>query len=104
MGKGNVEIEGVRICYERNGKSTEAVRDITFKVTDCEFVALLGPSGCGKTTLLHAVGGLVPISEGSIRCGGRDVTGPGPERVMVFQEQSLLKWRTVRSNIESGRI
>src|SRR2546423_13781020 len=98
MDNGHVEIDAVRICYTRDGKSTEAVRDITITVSDREFVAILGPSGCGKTTLLHAVGGLVPISEGSIRCAGRKVTGPGPERVMVFQEQSLLKWRTVRSN------
>jgi len=61
---------------------------------------LVGPSGCGKTTLLHAVGGLQTISSGTIRCGGQAVVGPGPERVMIFQEQSLFKWRTVRGNIE----
>jgi NitT/TauT family transport system ATP-binding protein len=95
-----LDIAGVTIRYTRGGRTTEAVRDVTFSVGDHEFVALVGPSGCGKTTLLHAAGGLVPVTGGAIRCAGKTITGPGPERVMVFQEFSLLKWRSVRANIE----
>src|ERR1700682_4137831 len=100
MGNAYVEIDRVTMKYTRGGKTTEAVRDVSFSVNHHEFVALVGPSGCGKTTLLHAIGGLVPISAGQIRCGARAVEGPGPERVMVFQEFSLFKWRTGRSHVE----
>jgi NitT/TauT family transport system ATP-binding protein len=85
--------------YTRGGKITEAVRNISFSVAPNEFVAIVGPSGCGKTTLLHAVGGLAAISGGEIRCRGQKTTGPGSERVLVFQEMSLFRWRTVRGNI-----
>lgn len=95
----HLEVDGVTMRYERNGVVTTAVSDVSFTVGHNEFVALVGPSGCGKTTLLHAIGGLVPISSGQIRCAGRSATGPGPERVMVFQEMSLFRWRTVRGNI-----
>jgi NitT/TauT family transport system ATP-binding protein len=95
-----VEIDAVSMSYTRGGMTTTAVKDVSFSVGHHEFVALVGPSGCGKTTLLHAVGGLVPVSAGEIRCAGRRVTAPGPERVIVFQEFSLFRWRTVRANVE----
>jgi NitT/TauT family transport system ATP-binding protein len=95
-----LEADHTTISYQREGRVFEAVRDVSFAVAEREFVVLVGPSGCGKTTLLHAVGGLVPVSSGEIRCAGRPVTGPGPDRVMVFQEFSLFRWRTVRRNIE----
>jgi NitT/TauT family transport system ATP-binding protein len=95
-----LEIDGVSMSYTRGGVTTAAVKDVSFSVGHREFLALVGPSGCGKTTLLHAIGGLVPISAGEIRCAGRRVTGPGRERVMVFQEFSLFRWRTVRGNVE----
>jgi ABC-type nitrate/sulfonate/bicarbonate transport system ATPase subunit len=95
-----LEAERVTIAYPRGGRIVEAVREVSLSLAHREFVALVGPSGCGKTTLLHAIGGLVPIQTGQIRCGGRPVTGPGPERVMVFQEFSLFRWRSVRCNVE----
>ena len=100
MGGADLQVNNVTIGYAQRGRRVEAVRDVTFSVRESEFVVLVGPSGCGKTTLLHALGGLVDIAGGSIRCGGRPVRGPGPERVMIFQEQSLLKWRSVRRNVE----
>lgn len=95
-----LEVDRATIAYTRAGRVVEAVSGVSIGVGHREFVALVGPSGCGKTTLLHAIGGLVPMREGQIRCAGRAVTGPGPERVMVFQEFSLLRWRTVRRNVE----
>jgi NitT/TauT family transport system ATP-binding protein len=100
MANAFLEIDGVGMTYQRGGATTVAVSDVSFSVDEHEFVALVGPSGCGKTTLLHAVGGLVPITAGEIRCGGLRVIGPGPERVIVFQEFSLFRWRTVRANVE----
>ena len=60
---------------------------------------LVGPSGCGKTTFINAVSGLVEPWEGTIEVNGRPVTGPGPDRAMVFQDYALMPWRTVESNI-----
>jgi NitT/TauT family transport system ATP-binding protein len=95
-----LDVDTVTIAYPRGSTVIDAVRTVSFEVKRQEFVVLVGPSGCGKTTLLHAIGGLVPVSTGQIRLSGRAVTGPGPERVMVFQEYSLFRWRTVRANIE----
>jgi ABC-type nitrate/sulfonate/bicarbonate transport system ATPase subunit len=95
-----LDVDAVTIAYPRGSTVVDAIRDVSFKVKRQEFVVLVGPSGCGKTTLLHAIGGLVPVSKGQIQLSGRTIAGPGPERVMVFQEYSLFRWRTVRRNIE----
>jgi NitT/TauT family transport system ATP-binding protein len=95
-----LEVDGVTISHSRDDRLVDAVRDISFQIARGEFVVLLGPSGCGKTTLLHAIGGLASARLGRIVCAGHEVSGPGPERVMVFQEFSLFRWRTVRSNVE----
>ncbi|HEV2009598.1 MAG TPA: ABC transporter ATP-binding protein, partial [Candidatus Limnocylindria bacterium] len=67
-----------------------------------EFLAIVGPSGCGKTTFLNAVDGLQPISSGSLSLDGREITTPGPDRAMVFQQPGLLPWRTVLGNVLFG--
>jgi NitT/TauT family transport system ATP-binding protein len=67
-----------------------------------EFVSIVGPSGCGKTTFLSVVDGLVAASAGRILVDGQAVTRPGPDRAMVFQEASLLPWRTVLGNVCYG--
>jgi ABC-type nitrate/sulfonate/bicarbonate transport system ATPase subunit len=95
-----LDVNTVTIKYARGPTIVEAVRAVSFAVKPQEFVVLVGPSGCGKTTLLHAIGGLVPVTEGHILIEDRSVTGPAPDRVMVFQEYSLFRWRTVRRNIE----
>jgi NitT/TauT family transport system ATP-binding protein len=69
---------------------------------DGEFVSVVGPSGCGKTTFLSVVDGLVAASAGRILVDGQAVTRPGPDRAMVFQEASLLPWRTVLGNVCYG--
>jgi len=97
-----LEVDNVSVSFQTAGRVIEAVRDANFTVRRGEFIALLGPSGCGKTTLLHAIGGLTSISEGTIRCEGTTVNEPGPERIVVFQEFSLFKWRTARGNVEFG--
>ena len=99
MTESGVLVENVEINYQRAGITTPAVRNVSFDVRAQEFVAVVGPSGCGKTTLLHAIGGLVPISSGSIQCTRRANDDKGPDRIMVFQEPSLFKWRTVEENV-----
>jgi NitT/TauT family transport system ATP-binding protein len=80
---------------------TKAIDALDLTVLDDEFLALLGPSGCGKTTLLRAIAGLLSY-EGRIEIDGALVTGPGPERSMVFQSFALLPWATVLSNVAFG--
>ena len=93
--------KGLTVGYKlhRERKLLTALKDITLTVNKGEFVCLLGPSGCGKTTFINAISGLVPPWEGTIEVDGRPVTGPGPDRAMVFQDYALMPWRTVESNI-----
>src|SRR5258706_2493162 len=79
-----------------------AVDGVDLEVRDSEFVAIVGPSGCGKTTFLNAVDGLIPIAAGSLALDGREITAPGPDRAMVFQQPGLLPWRTVMWNVLVG--
>lgn len=69
---------------------------------DGEFVCVLGPSGCGKTTLLRIIAGLEEPTSGKILLKNKEITGPGSDRGMVFQEFGLFPWRSVRKNIEFG--
>ncbi len=86
-----------------------AIKDITFRVDDLpgagEFVTILGPSGCGKSTILRLIAGLSPQhppTTGSVRVAGKDVTGPGADRGMVFQDYTSFDNRTVLDNIAFG--
>ncbi len=81
------------------GREVVALRDVNVEVHSGEFVCLLGPSGCGKSTLLYALAGLVKPSGGHISIDGREVKGPGPDRMMVFQEPALFPWLSVRQNL-----
>ena len=80
----------------------EVLSGISAEVADGEFVSLVGPSGCGKTTFLRIVAGLERASSGDILLDGKSITGPGIDRGFVFQNDSLLPWRTVLSNALVG--
>ncbi|HXQ52883.1 MAG TPA: ABC transporter ATP-binding protein [Stellaceae bacterium] len=80
----------------------EALRNIAFDIAAGEFIAIVGPSGCGKTTFLRIVAGLEPASAGEVRIDGRVVREPGGDRGFVFQQDSLLPWRTVLANAMIG--
>ncbi len=99
-----LQARGVSVMYfnERTGTRTHALEGIDLDVADEEFVAIVGPSGCGKTTFLSAVDGLIPIQAGEIRIAGRPVTAPGRDRAVIFQQASLLPWRTVMGNVIYG--
>jgi len=93
--------KNLTIAYElhRERKKLIALQDINLEVKKGEFLVLVGPSGCGKTSFINAVSGLVPKSEGSVTVRGKEVTGPGPDRAMVFQDYALFPWRTVEANV-----
>ena len=76
-----------------------ALKDIDLEVREGEFISLIGHSGCGKSTLLNLLAGLSQASRGGILIEGRQVTEPGPDRMVVFQNYSLLPWQTVRQNV-----
>jgi len=79
-----------------------ALRDISIDVREGEFVCIVGPSGCGKSTLLNLIAGLDHPTSGTILLGGRPVDGPGPDRILLFQEHGLFPWLTVLENVEFG--
>jgi nitrate/nitrite transport system ATP-binding protein len=76
-----------------------ALKDIDLEIAEGEFISLIGHSGCGKSTLLNLLAGLSQASSGGILINGRQVSEPGPDRMVVFQNYSLLPWQTVRQNI-----
>ncbi|WP_105103700.1 ABC transporter ATP-binding protein [Microbulbifer pacificus] len=77
-----------------------ALRDVNLKIRQGEFVSLIGHSGCGKSTVLNVVAGLYRATRGGVILGGKEVTEPGPERAVVFQNHSLLPWLTAYENVE----
>lgn len=95
-----LSVKGATIRYETADHRVTAVQRASFEVHRGDRFVLLGPSGCGKSTLLKAVAGFVVPAAGEIELNGRGVRGPGPDRIMVFQEfDQLLPWKTVRDNV-----
>jgi NitT/TauT family transport system ATP-binding protein len=101
-GGAKLAAEDVGVTYHSRGRDMLAVSGVSLTMADGEFVAIVGPSGSGKSTFLMAVDGLLPLSAGSISVNGRAVTRPGPDRAVVFQDASLLPWRTVLDNVTYG--
>jgi sulfonate transport system ATP-binding protein len=99
-----IEISDVAIEYRKpnSDETFMAIRGVTLAIEKGSFVTVVGSSGCGKSTLLLSIAGLIPRSHGSIRIDGRDVEGPGRDRAMVFQDASLLPWRSVHRNVRFG--
>ncbi|WP_414446995.1 ABC transporter ATP-binding protein [Burkholderia sp. 22PA0099] len=96
-----VSLDGVTVEYASNGGQgrVRALDNISLEVKRGEFVAVLGPSGCGKSTLLRVLGGLMPPSRGTVKVGGKEVVGPRPDVGIVFQDPTLLPWKTIRQNV-----
>jgi ABC-type nitrate/sulfonate/bicarbonate transport system ATPase subunit len=98
-------IEGVSRTFppaRKGAEPTRALEPITLAVADNDFITILGPSGCGKSTLLRIVAGLDRATTGRVLLDGEAVTGPGPDRGMVFQSYTLFPWLTVADNIAFG--
>ena len=94
-----VQISGVGQTFKTRKGPFVALREIDLDIAKGEFVALIGHSGCGKSTLLNLIAGLTLPSTGHLICAGREISGPGPERGVVFQNHSLLPWLTCFDNV-----
>ncbi|WP_219217911.1 ABC transporter ATP-binding protein [Variovorax boronicumulans] len=97
-----IEISDVGQTFKTAKGSFQALRDIHLTVAKGEFVALIGHSGCGKSTLLNLIAGLTQPTQGTLLCANKEITGPGPERAVVFQNHSLLPWLSCYENIFLG--
>jgi NitT/TauT family transport system ATP-binding protein len=84
------------------GSHVTAVHDVSLDVQQGDFVSVVGPSGCGKTTILNMVAGFIPHSGGEMLLNGKAISGPGPERGVVFQSFALFPWKTVLDNVGFG--
>jgi NitT/TauT family transport system ATP-binding protein len=97
-----LDVRGVAMRYGEGAGALTALARIDLSIRAHEFVTIVGPSGCGKSTLLYLIGGFLAPSEGEILLHDRRITGPGPDRGIVFQRYSLFPWRTVAGNIGYG--
>jgi NitT/TauT family transport system ATP-binding protein len=97
-----LEAAGVKKVYTKNGRPLDILDVERFSVREREFITVIGPSGCGKSTFLHIMGGFIKAEAGNIRVYGKEVSGPGPDRGMMFQEFALFPWRTVAGNVAWG--
>jgi NitT/TauT family transport system ATP-binding protein len=97
-----LELRSIRKTFHTRRGQTNALQEINFDVASGEFVCLLGPSGCGKSTLLNIIAGLDQPDSGAILADGQPISGPGRDRVMIFQEAALFPWLNVRDNVAFG--
>jgi len=94
-----LEIKNASKTYRSGGSKTEVLTDINLEIEEGEFVAIVGYSGAGKSTLINLISGLVKSDSGSVMLQGAPITGPGPDRGIIFQNYSLLPWLTVYGNV-----
>lgn len=97
-----LQVQNVSKTYHGARQTVEALQDINLQVAEGEFVCLLGASGCGKSTLLNLIAGLEAPTNGSIHADGLPVTGPGRQRMVMFQEHALFPWLDVINNVLFG--
>jgi len=98
-----VALEAISLSYKTtSGERLLALDNVSLDVKPGEFLCIVGPSGCGKSTLLHLIAGLQPQTSGRILVDGAPVSGPGTDRILIFQELGLFPWLTVGGNVEFG--
>lgn len=97
-----VRIENIKKIYETKNGYTSSLDGVSLDIKENEFVCVVGPSGCGKSTLLNIIAGLLPPTSGKVCCDGKEVTGTGADRGVVFQQYALFPWMTVKENVLFG--
>jgi len=97
-----IAFENVSLEFPTAAGRMKIVDDVSYAIRQGEFVSIIGPSGCGKTTMMNMVAGFVQPSRGAVTLDGRQVSGPGPDRGVIFQEYGVFPWLSVRDNIAFG--
>ena len=94
-----VKIDNVRKVFNTRNGEMVALNGVSLDIHNNEFICVVGPSGCGKSTLLNIIAGLTEPTSGKVYCDGKEVTGTGTERGVVFQQYALFPWLTVKKNV-----
>jgi len=97
-----LSVQNLYKTFDCQTGTVTALKDVSFDVYRREFMCVIGPSGCGKSTLIRILAGLESSSDGKVLLDGNPVTGPGPDRGMVFQSYTLFPWLTVKQNVMFG--
>jgi NitT/TauT family transport system ATP-binding protein len=98
-----ISISDLRFSYGPAGAGVRPILEgFDLEVRESELLSIVGPSGCGKSTLLSIIAGLLRVDAGTVLVDGAERTEPGPDRAMIFQEDAVFPWRTVRANVEYG--
>ena len=100
--EGRMDITGISKAYGLGPMRRQVIEDCSFTLEPGKLTVLIGPSGCGKTTLINLLAGYDTVDEGTISIGGCPVTGPGKDRLVVFQETALFPWMTTMQNVIYG--
>lgn len=102
MNKNKVNLSDVSKVYKRGGEYEIILRNCSFEIKPEKLTVLLGPSGCGKSTIINLIAGYENPTMGEVSIGEDRITGPGPDRAVVFQETALFPWMTLKDNIIFG--
>ena len=103
MTQSGLTVENLSMRFDiPNGKSVQALKNVSITLRTGELLSILGPSGCGKTTLLNIMAGFLAPTEGRVTLNGKAIHGPGADRGMVFQQGALFEWMSVRQNVSFG--
>lgn len=97
-----ISFDGVSVDFQTTSGPLRVVDNVSFRIREGEFVSVIGPSGCGKTTMMNIVAGFLKPTLGSVTLDGKPITGPGPDRGVIFQEYGVFPWLTVKQNIAFG--
>lgn len=102
MRKKKLIIHDVNKSFIVNGQSVDVLKDINLEIEEGEFVVIVGHSGCGKSTLLKMIAGLEINDTGELSVDGKEISGPGMDRGMIFQEHRLFPWLSIEKNVQLG--